>query len=305
MPTWTRPAKPRWSRPQSMKAKGKTVVLITHRPGVLAVADRLLFPAGWSRPGRRSARRGAGRAAGRQSPSRPPRPQMWPYRPESGFKSILLLSLSWLLQICFKLNSSTSGGADPTERHRRDGQTRTQGPRGGPVALACGPWVWALVVSTNGLALLDEGVLAQGMVTIDTKSKLAVQHLSGGIIKEVLVKEGQQVKEGQLLLKLDEAAACAITKQPGNATWDCGHGRTLIGRAAQLGQDHLASGLCADVMADPDSPETVMTQEQLFDLRRASLRADLQSIEESIQGQEGLLQAYNAMIGNPQHPGLC
>ncbi len=28
---------------QSMKAKGKTVVLITHRPGVLAVADRLLL----------------------------------------------------------------------------------------------------------------------------------------------------------------------------------------------------------------------------------------------------------------------
>jgi len=28
---------------QTMKAKGKTVVLITHRPGILAVADRLLL----------------------------------------------------------------------------------------------------------------------------------------------------------------------------------------------------------------------------------------------------------------------
>ena len=74
--------------------------------------------------------------------------------------------------------------------------------------------LWALGLGFGGfllwagLAPLDEGVPAQGMVTIDTKSK-AVQHLSGGIIKEVLVKEGQQVKEGQLLLKLDEAAARA------------------------------------------------------------------------------------------------
>jgi len=28
---------------QDVKAKGKTVVLITHRPGILAVADRLLL----------------------------------------------------------------------------------------------------------------------------------------------------------------------------------------------------------------------------------------------------------------------
>ena len=72
--------------------------------------------------------------------------------------------------------------------------------------------LWALIIGFGGflawaaLAPLDEGVPGQGMVTIDTKSK-AVQHLSGGIIKEVLVTEGQQVKEGQLLIKLDPAVA--------------------------------------------------------------------------------------------------
>ena len=61
--------------------------------------------------------------------------------------------------------------------------------------------LWALILGFGGfvlwaaLAPLDEGVPSQGVVTIDTKSK-AVQHISGGIIKEVLVKEGQQVKEG-------------------------------------------------------------------------------------------------------------
>ena len=74
--------------------------------------------------------------------------------------------------------------------------------------------MWALILGLGGflawaaLAPLDEGVPGQGMVTIDTKSK-AVQHISGGIIKDVLVKEGQQVTQGQLLIKLDEAVAKA------------------------------------------------------------------------------------------------
>ena len=70
----------------------------------------------------------------------------------------------------------------------------------------------ALAVAFGGfllwaaLAPLDEGVPAQGTVAIDTKRK-AVQHLSGGIVKEVLVGEGDTVQEGQLLIKLDSAVA--------------------------------------------------------------------------------------------------
>ena len=59
-----------------------------------------------------------------------------------------------------------------------------------------------------GLAPLDEGVPAHGVVTIDTKSK-AVQHLTGGLIKQVLVGEGAMVKAGDLLLVLDDAVTRA------------------------------------------------------------------------------------------------
>ena len=74
--------------------------------------------------------------------------------------------------------------------------------------------LWALGVGFGGfllwaaLAPLDEGVPTPGMVTIDTKRK-TVQHLTGGIVKEVLVREGEQVKEGQVLVRLDEAVTRA------------------------------------------------------------------------------------------------
>ena len=65
--------------------------------------------------------------------------------------------------------------------------------------------LWVLAIGFGGfllwaaLAPLDEGVPAQGTVAIDTKRK-AVQHLSGGIVEEVLVREGDEVQEGQLLI---------------------------------------------------------------------------------------------------------
>src|SRR5215210_1494447 len=70
--------------------------------------------------------------------------------------------------------------------------------------------LWALAVGLGGFLLwaafapLDEGVPSQGLIAIDTKRK-AVQHPTGGIVKQVLVGEGSHVKEGQLLIKLDEA----------------------------------------------------------------------------------------------------
>ena len=163
--------------------------------------------------------------------------------------------------------------------------------------------LWALIIGFGGflawaaLAPLDEGVPGQGMVTIDTKSK-AVQHLSGGIIKEVLVTEGQQVKEGQLLIKLDPAVA-TMNFQTSRLRY-LGL-RAMEGRLAAEQQGLNKISWHPDLQASLNEPQIrqiTMTQEQLFEARRASLRADLQALEESIQGQEGLLKAYSEMAVN-------
>jgi len=69
---------------------------------------------------------------------------------------------------------------------------------------------WFIVVFFGGLTLwaaivpLDEGVPTNGLVVIDTKKK-EVAHSSGGVIKEVYVKEGEFVEKDQILLKLKDA----------------------------------------------------------------------------------------------------
>lgn len=62
--------------------------------------------------------------------------------------------------------------------------------------------LWASLVP------LDEGVPSPGTVVIETKRKV-VQHQQGGLVAQVLVKEGQWVEQGALLLKLDDSAASA------------------------------------------------------------------------------------------------
>ncbi|WP_313074082.1 HlyD family type I secretion periplasmic adaptor subunit [Melaminivora sp.] len=163
----------------------------------------------------------------------------------------------------------------------------------------------ALAIGFGGFLLwaafapLDEGVPGQGVVAIDTKRK-AVQHLSGGIVKEVLVREGQQVREGDPLIRLDEAVVRANHESVRQRYLGL---RAMQGRlmAEQSGAGKVRFHPDLEKAAsDPLIRQQMMNQEQLFQTRRSLLRSDLQSIEESIQGQQGLLTSYASMLGSRQ-----
>lgn len=68
------------------------------------------------------------------------------------------------------------------------------------VILLCGFGVWAC------LAPLASAAIAPGVVKVDSYRK-TVQHLEGGIVREIFVREGDAVKQGQTLLALDDMDA--------------------------------------------------------------------------------------------------
>ncbi|MFM2347697.1 MAG: hypothetical protein RL654_2450 [Pseudomonadota bacterium] len=68
------------------------------------------------------------------------------------------------------------------------------------VAVVCGLIVWA------AFAEIDEVTKGDGRV-IPSRQLQVVQSLDGGVVSEILVREGQQVEAGQLLLKIDETRA--------------------------------------------------------------------------------------------------
>lgn len=111
------------------------------------------------------------------------------------------------------------------------------------------------------LAQLDAGALAPGEVIPSGRVK-TVQHLEGGIILSLSVKDGDPVKQGQELLRLDETQARAELE---------------IQRTERMALEALAGRLTAerDGVAPAAAAQTGLTsvdnQMRLFEARRASL----------------------------------
>lgn len=153
----------------------------------------------------------------------------------------------------------------------------------------------AAILAWIAFAPLDEGVPAPGTVTVDTKRK-PVQHLSGGLIKSVLVHEGDLVTQGQPLIELDRGVA--------QANFAAVRLRYLSERATEarlLAEQRGAAVIAphADVAAasaDAGIGLQVDAQQQLFVARKAALQADLQAIEEGIRGQQSAIDGYQGLL---------
>jgi protease secretion system membrane fusion protein len=151
------------------------------------------------------------------------------------------------------------------------------------------------LVAWAALAPLDEGVPSQAVVAIDTKRK-TVQHLQGGIIREVLVREGDQVRENQVMIRLDDSVVQANVEATRQRYLGL---RAMESRllAEQAGSATIS--FHADVQAEARDPliqRHMITQQQLLQTRRTALEADVAAIEENIRGQDAMRVSYEGMI---------
>jgi protease secretion system membrane fusion protein len=147
--------------------------------------------------------------------------------------------------------------------------------------------VWA------GVAPLDKGVPMSGTVAAESNRK-AVQHQAGGTVQQILVKDGDVVKAGQVLVRMN-----AIGAQAGV---DMTRAQYFTARATEARllaeRDALRAIRFPDELAkqagDPRVAEAMTLQTQLLASRRASLQSELGGIDENIAGlkiQIGGLQA--------------
>lgn len=161
--------------------------------------------------------------------------------------------------------------------------------------------LWVLGLGFGGFLLwaafapLDEGVPTVGTVAIETKSK-AVQHLTGGIIKVVHVKEGQFVKAGDPLLELDSATTLANLESIRQHYFAL---RATEGRleAEQGNAKEVAFHKdLLDLQEDPLVQQVMSNQRSLFLARRMALQAELGAMEESMRGYEASVRGYQGML---------
>lgn len=161
---------------------------------------------------------------------------------------------------------------------------------------------WVLIVGFGlflawaAFAPLDEGVAAPATVAVETRSK-TVQHQIGGVVRQVLVREGSTVKEGDVLIVLDDAMARAsfqMVQQTYLAQ------RAMEGRLLAEASRAAAISFHPDLLnsTDPQAMRHMQVQRQLFVSRRASQQAEIAAANEAIIGLEGQVSGMKLVLQN-------
>ncbi|MEI7496008.1 MAG: HlyD family type I secretion periplasmic adaptor subunit, partial [Betaproteobacteria bacterium] len=144
----------------------------------------------------------------------------------------------------------------------------------------------------SALAPLDEGVSSPASVSIETRRK-TIQHLNGGVVHSVAVKEGQWVREGEVLMELDAGVS--------KANFEAVRQNYMAQRATEsrlLAELKGASQIefhpdLLKTKSDPLVQQHMQTQQQLFNSRRAAYHAQVSGMASMIESRkaQGAFQA--------------
>ena len=167
--------------------------------------------------------------------------------------------------------------------------------------------VIAILVVFGGWALLaplDGAVVASGSF-IATGQNKDVQHLEGGIVRDLLVREGDIVEPGQVLVRLDETPARAKLRR-----LEVRRYRLLamqVRLEAQIETRDMAelpAALAAAADTDPDVLPIFERQKMELKVRRLKqadeeeiLRREIAGLRESIVGYTAQVQSLEHRIG--------
>ena len=152
-------------------------------------------------------------------------------------------------------------------------------------------------VAWSVLAPLAGAIIAPGVVKVDTNRKL-VQHQEGGIVKAILVRDGDLVEQGQALIELNDIAVDAtldLVRTQVDAEW---------ARNARLNAER---GLESQVQypqeltsrRDDARVKSLMDHESsVFRVRREALESQIVLLQAQIRETESEIAARIAQDGS-------
>jgi HlyD family secretion protein len=152
---------------------------------------------------------------------------------------------------------------------------------------------WAATTQLSG------AVIGQGVVVVDSSVK-KVQHAAGGIVRELRVRDGDRVKAGDILVRLDETQTLA------NATIITTSFDELLARQARLEAERDNADQIVFPKAllerardsNSEASRAIAAERTLFDLRRqarngqkAQLKERKAQLQDEIKGYLGQAEA--------------
>jgi HlyD family secretion protein len=153
-------------------------------------------------------------------------------------------------------------------------------------------------------APLESAAVAFGAVESESSRK-TIQHLEGGIIREILVKDGDAVRAGQILISLDATKARAEAQSLQGQLWDA------LAREARLQAEQRGDGRVSfpdrlenESKGDSSVAAVLAAQRSIFDTRRQAFQSQVEvnakrrsQTEKEIEGLRGQEAAAVRRVG--------
>ena len=148
---------------------------------------------------------------------------------------------------------------------------------------------WIIIAGIGGfllwasLAPLDKGAPLSGTVTVSTSRK-AIQHQTGGTIEDILVKEGDVVEAGTVLVRMNsvQAKANAETMRVQYFAARAAEARLIAERDEK--KTIVFPAELEKMKSDPTVANYIAMQQHLFSSRLLGLQSELSAMDESISG---------------------
>jgi HlyD family secretion protein len=142
------------------------------------------------------------------------------------------------------------------------------------------------------LTPLNEAAIAPGMLKVEGMRR-TVQHFEGGIVREILVRDGDVVRRGQPLVRLDQPQASQQTETLRSQRW------ALMAQDARLTAELAGAREVVyprDLVASdhPRAQDAVAGQRTLFEARRIALEGQLLVLRARIEQHEATIRSAEA-----------
>jgi HlyD family secretion protein len=149
-------------------------------------------------------------------------------------------------------------------------------------------------VAWSVMAPLSEAAIAPGQIKVEGQRR-TIQHLEGGIVREILARDGDVVHRGQPLLRLDDVQSGSTLESLRGQYW------AYLAQVARLNAE-LGR---AETIAYPEvlrtaegarAAEAMTNQQTLFEARRAALVAQIQVQQARIDQQQAVINGAEGQI---------
>jgi len=157
------------------------------------------------------------------------------------------------------------------------------------------PWIWLglltiLAIFGGGgawaaLTRISGAIIASGSISVESKIK-TIQHLEGGIVAKIYVRNGDRVKPGDPLVRLDDTALSAKLNIASNNLLE------LVARKARLEAE-------LEGRKSIEFPKEILDEANMAITRRimASKTALFEARKETRQGQKGMMEQKIIQLG--------